>query len=493
MTAPSDKIGLVWFRRDLRLDDNPAWAAATSNHAFVVPLFVIDPRLLNGAGPFRRRQLLATVQALDYSLAQFGGRLLVRIGDPARAVPETVAKLGVDTVYWNADVTPFAVARDRQVSDGLTVGVETSWGSLVHPPGSVLTAKGTLSRVFTPFHKAWKAHPWDPWPAPGDATLFDDPGEPMPTLDGPPPMFEGESEAKVRLEQFLERVDQYDVDRDRPAVDGTSMLSADLRFGTLSPRTVADAVGEETAARSMFVRQLAWRDWYAHLLAELPGLPKRSMRERFDQIEWRNDPAEVAAWKGGYTGFPIVDAGMRQLRETGWMHNRVRMIVGSFLVKDLLVDWRLGERHFRHLLVDGDVPQNVGNWQWVAGTGPDASPYHRIFNPVTQSRKFDPTGAYIRRWVPEIAALDDKAIHAPWEVPPLELQVAGITLGDDYPEPLVDHAQARTRALAAYAAVGDAKASSARAAPRNSITPKGAGPAKAVGTVPDAEPQAEGA
>ncbi len=454
MTASSEKIGLVWFRRDLRLDDNPAWAEATSSRAFVVPLFVIDPRLLDGAGPFRRRQLLATVQALDYSLAQFGGRLLVRIGDPARVVPETVAKLGVDTVYWNADVTPFAVTRDRQVTEALAVPVETQWGSLVHQPGSVLTAKGTLSRVFTPFYKAWLARTWDPWPAPGDATLFDDPGEPMPTLDGPPPMFEGESEAKLRLEQFLERVDHYDADRDRPDIEGTSQLSADLRFGTLSPRTVVEAVGEETAGRSMFVRQLAWRDWYAHLLYELPDLPRRSMRERFDQIEWRDDPVEVAAWKGGYTGFPIVDAGMRQLRETGWMHNRVRMIVGSFLVKDLLVDWRLGERHFRHLLVDGDVAQNVGNWQWVAGTGPDASPYHRIFNPVTQSRKFDPTGAYIRRWVPELAALDDKAIHAPWQAPPLELQLAGITLGDDYPEPLVDHAEARTRALAAYAAVG---------------------------------------
>ncbi|MGZ4784137.1 MAG: deoxyribodipyrimidine photo-lyase, partial [Acidimicrobiales bacterium] len=261
MTASSEQIGLVWFRRDLRLDDNPAWAAATSNRAFVVPLFVIDPRLIDGAGPFRRRQLLATVQALDYSLAQFGGRLLVRIGDPARVVPETVAKLGVDTVYWNADVTPFAVARDRLVTEALTVPVETSWGSLVHQPGSVLTAKGTLSRVFTPFYKAWKAQPWDPWPTPGDATLFDDPGEPMPALDGPPPMFEGETEAKIRLEQFLERVDRYDTDRDRPDIEGTSQLSADLRFGTLSPRTVADAVGEETAGRSMFVRQLAWRDW----------------------------------------------------------------------------------------------------------------------------------------------------------------------------------------------------------------------------------------
>jgi deoxyribodipyrimidine photo-lyase len=469
MTDATERIGLVWFRRDLRLDDNPAWAAATSSRAFVVPLFVIDPRLLERAGPFRRRQLIANLQALDYSLAELGGRLLVRIGDPAEVVPETIAKLEVDTAHWNADVTPYAVGRDRRVTDALSVPVVTHWGTLVHPPGSVVGAKGALPRVFRPFHKAWMARPREPWPEPGTATIFDDPGEPMPTLDGPAPFFEGEAEAKVRLERFLERVDHYDRDRNRPDLDATSQLSSDLRFGTLSPRAVLEAVGDETAGRSMFVRQLAWRDWWAHLLVEVPDLPTRSLRERFDEIEWRDDPAEIAAWKGGYTGYPIVDAGMRQLRQTGWIHNRVRMIVGSFLVKDLLVDWRIGERHFRYLLVDGDVAQNVGNWQWVAGTGPDASPYHRIFNPVTQSRKFDPSGAYIRRWVPELAELDDRSIHAPWEVEPGDLEAVGITLGDDYPRPLVDHADARTRALAAYTAVGEAT-SAARRPPRNSIT-----------------------
>ena len=453
-----DEIGLVWFRRDLRLRDNPAWAAATSQHRFVVPLFVLDPRVLARVGPFRRRQLLATLQALDYELAESGGRLLVRIGDPVGLVPETTAALSVGAAYWNNDVSPFAVARDAKVEAGLSVPAHRSWGTLVHPPGTVLTAKGTLSRVFTPFSKAWAARAWDPWPEPGDAVLLDDPGEPLPTLDRPPPLFEGEAEALTRLERFLEGVDDYGTTRDRPDLDATSMLSADLKFGTLSPRTVIDVVGDSTPGRAAFVRQLAWRDWYAHLLYELPGLPVCSMRERFDRIAWRNDPGDIAAWKGGFTGYPIVDAGMRQLRETGWMHNRVRMIVGSFLVKDLLVDWRIGERHFRHLLVDADVSQNVGNWQWVAGTGPDASPYHRIFNPVTQSRKFDPTGAYIRRWVPELAPLDDKAIHAPWDVAPLELAALGVTLGGDYPHPIVNHAEARARALAAYAAVGDGKA-----------------------------------
>jgi deoxyribodipyrimidine photo-lyase len=430
---------IVWFRRDLRLGDNPAWAAASAGHEDVTALYVLDDRLLGRAGPFRRRQLLAHLDALDDRLGRHGGRLLVRHGDPVEAVPEEVRRTGAETVYANADVTPFATARDDATEAALAgVPVRWSWGGLVHPPGSVLTAKGQLSRVFTPFHKTWEKTRLDPWPAPGGAAVARTTGAAIPRADGDPPDPPGEDAALDRLEAWLDLVADYPETRDLPGVRGTSELSADLRFGTISPRTVLATVGHSSPGPAAFVRQLAWRDWYAHMTLEHPDIADRPVQEGFRTVRWRRDDAGFEAWKAGQTGFPIVDAGMRQLAQTGWMHNRVRMITASFLVKDLLVDWRRGERWFRHLLVDGDVAQNAGNWQWVAGTGPDATPYFRIFNPTAQSRKFDPRGAYIRTWVPELAHLDDHQIHEP----------AGALA--DYPPPIVDHKEARERALAAY-------------------------------------------
>ena len=443
---------IAWFRRDLRLADNPAWSAATAGADRVTALYIVDPALMATAGPFRRDLLWAHLRALDAELSRLGGRLLVRRGVPSRVVGEVVEQLGAQSVHANADVTPYASHRDRQVRERLGDSFSSWWGNLVHPPGSILTAHGHTPRVFTAFATRWLgSHPIE-WSSPGAASIDDDPGDGLTEPDGVPFQDGGEAAAWRRLEEFDTRVDHYPTDRDRPAIDGTSLLSADFRFGVLSPRAALSYVGTDTGGRAEFARQLAWREWYAHLLWEVPTLATRALRPEFDAVAWENDPFDIAAWQEGRTGYPIVDAGMRQLATTGWMHNRIRMITASFLVKDLLVDWRIGERWFRRLLVDADVAQNAGNWQWVAGTGPDAAPYFRVFNPVLQSKKFDPGGGYIRRFVPELSGLETRWIHAPWETPPMELATAGVVLADSYPLPIVDHALARIRTLAAYGA-----------------------------------------
>ena len=455
----STSSGVVWFRRDLRLSDNPAWAAATSAHRVVTALYVLDDRLLATAGPARRIQHLAELHALDDSLRAHGGRLMVRRGDPVQVVPEVAAALGAQGVHWNEDVTPAAQRRDPAVRAALAVEPDTWWGHLVLPPGSVLTGEGRVPRVFGAFHKRWAATAWPAWPEPGDAELADDPGDGLDPLRSEPLRAAGEAAAQDQLARFVDaEVEDYPEGRDQVWRDATSQLSVALRFGTVSPRQVVEAAGTGSAARDAFTRQLAWRDWYAHLLHERPAMVSSAIRPEYDRIRWRDDPDGLEAWKEGRTGFPLVDAGMRELAATGAMHNRVRMVTASFLVKDLLIDWREGEQHFRKLLVDADVPQNVGNWQWVAGTGPDAAPFFRVFNPVTQSRQHDPNGEYLRRWVPELASLDDRAIHAPWEAGPLEVAAAGVELGRDYPLPIVDHADARRRAIAAYEAARDGSA-----------------------------------
>jgi len=444
-------VGLVWFRSDLRLGDNPAWAAATSSHERVVALFVLDPILWEGAGPHRRNQLAAHLGALDGALRSWGGRLLVRRGDPREVVGAEARARGVERVFWNGDVTPYAARRDAAVAARLPGRVETHAGRFVHAPGRVLTSDGRPCRVFTPFYRQWQATPWESWPEPGEARLDGDPGEGTPEA-GPPLMEPGEAPAEARLEVFLERADRYGEERNRPALDTTSRLSADLKFGTISPRTVARRAEGPGAGREAFVRQLAWREFYAHLLAAFPETRRRAMRPEYDGVAWLDDPEGLAAWAEGRTGYPFVDAAMRQLRAEGWIHNRARMVAASFLVKDLLIDWRLGERHFLRWLVDGDVAQNVGNWQWVAGTGADAAPYFRVFNPVTQGLRFDPDGDYVRRWVPELARLPVPAVHAPWKAAASVLQEAGVALGVTYPAPIVDHAEARDAAIAAYKA-----------------------------------------
>ena len=443
-------ISIAWFRRDLRLHDNPAWAAACATDE-TIALTVIEPGLLDRAGPFRREAYLRGLQSLDRELTEMGGRLRVEIGRPDEVVPRVAAACGAREIHVNADVTRWSQRRDEAVEQALSVPLTRHWGTLVQPPGSVLTKAGTLSRVFTPFYNAWAKVPIRPEAVATPTSVAATTSAAIPAVpdaEGPPP-----TDPTSLLARAAERCADYPTARDIPGIGGTTELSTALRFGWVSACHVARTLSGGSAGADAVVRQLAWRDWYAHITLARPDIDRIALRPEYDAIEWETGPdAEQAfeAWRSGTTGYPIVDAGMRQLAETGWMHNRVRMITASFLVKDLLIDWRRGERWFRHLLTDGDIPQNAGNWQWVAGTGPDAAPYFRIFNPTAQSRRFDTDGAYIRRWVPELAGLTNRAIHEPAAVAPLDLAAAGITLGDDYPFPIVNHAAAREDTLRVY-------------------------------------------
>jgi deoxyribodipyrimidine photo-lyase len=447
--AAGSDIGVVWFRRDLRLQDNPAWAEATTNHRQVVALFVVEPALMDAAGPHRIRTLLAHLQALDGRLTDLGAGLTVRTGPATAAIPSLLAECGSTDLYLNLDYSRYAGRRDGPILTNSGTTVHGHHGNVIHRPGTILTGQGTLSKVFSAFQRRWAATPTPGWPEAGDSQPITLVSDPLPMVDDDG-YHGGEDGAWQRLNSWLDVVDHYEESRHVPSIHGTSELSADLRFGTLAARTVAETVGDGTPGRRAFVRQLAWRDWWAHTLAQSPDLSTRELNPRYRGIEWRHDPDGLEAWQAGRTGYPLVDAGMRQLAATGWMHNRVRMVCASFLVKDLLIDWRLGEAHYRRLLIDGEPGQNGGNWQWVAGTGPDAAPYFRIFNPVTQSKRFDPSGDYIRRWVPELSELDDKAIHQPWASGPLELAADGVVLGDSYPLPMVDHGQARERTIETY-------------------------------------------
>ena len=442
---------LVWFRRDLRLADNPAWAEACASHS-VLPVFVLEPDLLASAGAFRRAQFFANLDALAADIRQLGGRLHVLEGPATGVLPRYALEQQVDAVYWNADTTPFSVGRDRALEEALPVPVHSYWGGLVHAPATVLTGKGEVSRVFTPFYKKWVLSLPEPVPSPRRVDFAKAEAPRWSPPDGGTPSFPpfGCEGARKRLDQFIEEVNGYPERRDIPSETGTSLLSSDLHFGTIGPRELIASIDGSSEGGRQFVRQLAWRDWYAHLLAVDPSMTHRPVNRVYEAIDWLDDEEGFQRWKDGQTGYPIVDAGMRQLSTTGWMHNRVRMIAASFLVKHLLIDWRRGERFFRRSLVDGDVAQNCGNWQWVAGTGFDAAPYFRVFNPVLQSRKFDPLGRYLREWVPELAGLSDSQIHAPWTLVPEVLAEGNVSLGDSYPLPMVDHDMARERVLSVY-------------------------------------------
>jgi deoxyribodipyrimidine photo-lyase len=442
---------VLWLRRDLRRRDLPALgAAADATDDDVHVLFVIDPVLWDGAGPVRRGWLAASVRA---AAASYDGRLTVRVGEPVTEVAAFAAEVGAGSVHVSAETTPYGVRRDVRVRRRLEER-EVEWTATGSPyavgPGRVRTWDGGPYRVFTPFARAWREHGWpEPAHTPRGVRFGDDrsdedaQGRLDRAVDACPVDLPtaGEDAALRRWRSFRdEHLADYADGRDRPDRPGTSRLSPYLKVGALHPRTIlADLAGARSASVRSFVDELAWREFYADVLRSEPRSAWRDLRPELRSMAYDEPDGMVDAWKEGRTGFPIVDAGMRQLAATGWMHNRVRMITASFLCKDLHVWWPEGARYFLDLLIDGDLASNSHGWQWVAGTGTDASPYFRVFNPVTQGEKFDPDGDYVRRWVPELAHLPGRKVHQPW-------RVEGGHRGG-YPEPVVDHAEERAEAL----------------------------------------------
>lgn len=442
---------VMWFRRDLRLADNPALVEACADGE-VLPLFVLDPHLWGPAGPARRAYLGASLRSLDASLRKRKATLSVVRGDPVRRVVLAAREVGATRVHAAADFGPYGRERDGQVEAALAEhGIELvrTGSPYAVAPGRVTNGSGAPYKVFTPYSKAWAEHGWRaPIDAPTGAhwlTLDDTTAIPDPDLpDGLALPEAGEAAARRRWQEFLDGVvEDYDTDRDRPGVDGTSRMSVHLKWGEIHPRTMlADLARLRSAGAATYRKELAWREFYADVLAARPETARDYLRPEFAALQYDDPGDPLDAWRRGLTGYPVVDAGMRQLRATGWMHNRVRMIVASFLVKDLHVEWQHGARHFMHWLVDGDLASNQHGWQWTAGCGTDAAPFFRVFNPTSQGRRFDPDGAYVRRWVPELA--DPEQVADPHDPSAEDRDRVG------YPPPLVDHAEERREALARW-------------------------------------------
>ena len=477
----SDAPVMHWFRRDLRLSDNTALRAALKTKQPVIPLFILDPALIKGErfSASRLAFLLEGLQALDSSLKDHGTRLLVKRGKPEKILRELVRDSGAVAVYANRDYTPYARQRDDAVTDALDVELHWFDDLVIHEPESVLKDNNHPYTVFTPFKNKWLNLP-KPDAEGGvihgrrfhDLRGLDNDGIPsLKTLkitekvvDLPPA---SEHAAKARLQAFAgNAIYDYAKKRDTliatpfadPVPDGTSYLSPYLRMGMLSPRqayAAAVAARKQTdddrdarASVDVWINELAWRDFYHQILWHFPHVHATSFQAQYERVEFRSDKDDLQRWKNGETGYPVIDAAMRQLNQIGWMHNRARMIVASFLTKDLLIYWSEGEKYFMQKLIDGDIAANNGGWQWSAGTGTDAQPFFRIFNPVSQSQRYDPHGDYIRHFVPELRGLSDKQIHEPWKLshPP-----------KNYPPPMVDHGMARERTLQAFQAARNDK------------------------------------
>ena len=485
MTATYER-GLVWLRRDLRARDQQALHQALIHCRQVLCLFVLDREILDALPRADRRVefIVGSLVELDQrlrALAAPHGRhsgLLVEHGWARQALPPLAAQWQGQAVFANHDDEPQAIERDAQVAQALAQqGI--AWHSfkdhVVFERQQVLTQAGRPYGVFTPYKNAWlksmSQQQLEPWSIePHAAALADRPQCPqarVPSLAdiGFEPtnlralgIVPGERAGQALLDDFLQRIDLYDEQRNFPAVKGPSYLGVHLRFGTVSIRALAaQALARPASAgAATWLSELIWRDFYAQILANFPHVAERAFKPEYDAIAWESGPqaeALFAAWCEGRTGYPLVDAAMAQLNTSGYMHNRLRMVTACFLIKDLGIDWRWGERYFAQHLNDFDLASNNGGWQWASSSGCDAQPYFRIFNPVSQSLKFDAQGKFIRRYLPQLAGLSDQAIHAPWDAAPLELTAAGIKLGENYPRPLVAHDQARARTLARYAVV----------------------------------------
>ncbi len=467
----ADNPVIFWFRQDLRLTDSPALVEAVESGAPIIPLYILDDATPEtwSMGGASRWWLHRSLESLGKSLEKIGARLLLRRGRAAEIIPQLTEEIEASAVFWNRCYEPYAIARDTRIKKSLTdrgADARSCNASLLFEPWEIATRSGGPYKVFTPFWRACLNAAPRPEPVPAPESLAAPEARPagdrledwklLPTNPDWAKEFRddwtpGEAGAQARLADFLEhRLTGYADGRDRPDRSQTSRLSPHLHFGEIGPRQLWHAVDRGRPESDKFLSEIGWREFCHHLLFHCPSMPSDNLRPAFDSFPWREDPAGLRTWQRGMTGYPIVDAGMRELWRTGWMHNRVRMIAASFLIKDLLIDWREGERWFWNTLVDADLANNAAGWQWVAGSGADAAPFFRIFNPVAQGEKFDPDGAYVRRYVPEIADLPDRWIHRPWEAPEAVLSEAGIQLGTTYPMPVVDHKTARRRALDAF-------------------------------------------